>query len=205
MLVARDNIKNKVIRLCSHRAYYFDEDGIYRSVSDKEALKMDMPNIGTRLNGECFLLTWDVYTDINVYNKNYVRMAISKLKEGDSLKTFEEYLSTVKSKKHLKPEGLDRFITRIDKPVFVRTPENQNEETFDFIYVHLNLIINWDEDKAEYIKKNVKEIDQRVLEMLEADMEMKRYGIPIGFLKLSRRVLKDKRRILEYLFEIREV
>lgn len=203
MRMILDDITNLVVRKANHRLYYFDSKGIYHSVPEEVGLSMNFSNIIYRYDGSFYIDT--SFLSNLVPNNGISVSAISKLKEGDTLEDLDYLLCNTKYKYHTKPIGLDRFITRIEPPIFIRTPENENINTFDFIYVDLNLIVDWNEDKLQYIKKNIKAIDEMVLDRLESNISFKKYGIPINFLKLGRRSLKNNGRLLEYVFELKSI
>lgn len=197
------DITNLVVRKANHKLYYFDSKGIYHGVPEEVGLSMNFSNIFFRYDGSFYIDTSFLY---NLATNNTITVsAISKLKEGDTLEDLDYLICNTKFKHHTKPSGLDRFITRIEPPIFIRTPENENINTFDFIYVDLNLIVDWNEDKLQYIKKNIKAIDEMVLDKLESNISFKKYGIPINFLKLGRRSLKNNGRLLEYVFELKSI
>ena len=85
--------------------------------SFEEAKKMEFINIGPRMDNSSNISGTYRYA-IDGYNCILQKKAISKLKVGDTIEKLEEYLEEVKLEKHNKPEGLDRFITKINKPIF---------------------------------------------------------------------------------------
>lgn len=104
----------------------------------------------------------------------------------------------------IKPEGVERFITKIGRPRFVRIPENYNQNTFDYIYVDVCIIHEWNKDKMEYIQKNVDEIKQKVCNKLDKNKQFKNFGVPLNFLKLSRLTVKNND-IIEFVFEFKNI
>lgn len=204
MRVIYERIINQVMRISKGKVFYFDTQGTYQCVSLKEAKGMDFSNLHIRGNGTVYFDS--DYKKLVEPSTNYhlIRMAIARLKKGDTIKEFEYHLAHVEIKTIPKPEGLDRFITRIEPPVFIRVPENPKEETFDYIYIEVNIVIEWEQDKKQYIRENMKEINRRVIEKIKSDKKFKKYGLPISFLKIGRITLENAR-TLEYVFEIKEV
>lgn len=74
--------------------------------------------------------------------------------------------------------GLDRFITKIEKPAFIREPENDNKNTFDMIKMYVNICNDWPERK-NYIKHNIKEIMRIVTGNLSENKTFQKYNVPI--------------------------
>ena len=108
-------------------------------------------------------------------NQTILRMAIARLKEGDTIDTFYNYLKTVKPVKHPKPEGLDRFLSKFEKPVFIRKPENENLKTFDYIHLDISVLHEWETDRIQYISDNISEIKKRVINYLSNSKSYQKY------------------------------
>lgn len=199
---------NYVLRVCKKRVYYFDENKIYKSISLEMAKKRNLKGIHFVSEDRCFLdVRYSMYfPEIEYCTENLVlwKKAVTKLKEGDTIEDFKNYLSSTRIESHEKPSGVDRFIGKIDKPIFVREPENENKNTFDYIYIDILIIQNWETDKMEYIKENMYEIRRRVVEKLQNDRSFEKYGVPINFLKISRITLK-RDSILQFVFELKEI
>ena len=201
------DITNKVIRMRDKSIYYFDNQGVYRSVPLAKARSMQLQNIDK--------LWYDGSYNVNVIrelqdknlkinNVTLLLKVIAMLKEGDTIETFDEYLATTNIEKHEKPSELDRFITKIEKPKFVREPSNQNPNTFDFIYTDVNIIQEWSEDRLTYIQKHKKQIFKMLLEQLEKNKSFQKFGVPINFLKVSRITLR-RDSVLEFVLELKEI
>ena len=131
-------------------------------------------------------------------NLIFLRMAYSKLEEGDTIEDLKRYYANAgfSSKEPLRE--IDYFVTKVGKPIFIRKPEN-----IDYIYIDLNLAIDWKCDKLEYYKENRKDIDEMAVKKIENSQSFKKYGIPINFLKISRKTFKNQRRVLQYVFELK--
>ena len=144
-----------------------------------------------------------------------LKRAIAGLEEGDTyeklekrLEEREEYyrnLYKIKKEKgeyHNHPEGLDRFIARICKPIILREPENDNPDTFDIIKVQMELITEWEEDRKRYICSNKEEIVRRAVEKIRTDRGFRRYGVEVNVLALTKMMMLD-RNTLELIFELK--
>lgn len=200
-----EKIAYMAIRLCKGNVYFFDNEGIYRKVSIDDAKKMNLKCFYVREDGSVYLILSDfVYYMTKVSNQNLIKMALCQLNPGDNIEKFEYYLQTVQMNIREKPKGLDRFITKIKSPIFIRKPENPKVNTFDYIYIDLNIVSEWEEERKKYIKKHLKEIYEKVINELEKDKDFQKYGVPISFLKISRITL-TKSNVLEFVLEIKEV
>lgn len=194
------------------KLYYFDEHETVQCISIQEAREKDLKNLYS------YDLCWnDAYSRTRttefihrLFQENYFTkknfsllcQCMCMLKIGDTTKQLDKHLSTVKLRKECNPINLDRFITKIEHPFFIREPENQNRKTFDIIKIQANIIENWPEDKKQYIKKNIKEITTMVIKKLENNQSFKKYGIPINFLRLSHITLTHDSGIL-FIFELK--
>ena len=201
------DISNKILRLCNGLCYYFDQEGIYRCVSIKEAKKMHL-KLDSLTMEEWFPYhleknkIYHGYIELISNNGNLVRKVIRQLEVGDTIEVFEEYLENTVIQRHVKPSGIDRFITKIEEPIFACATENPNQDTFDFVYVYVNIISKWEENRLTYIQKHKKEILKMVLDKIEASKRFQKFGIPINFLKASHVVLK-RNSVLEFVFELK--
>lgn len=199
------NLTNVVLRKVKDEVYYFDEQGVYRRTlinEINETVKMNLFNIFGDIR-------WDKFTNYSLIfgnlNKRSIDEIIGKLNEGDSIETFYEQLSTVKTTKRISmPQGIERFITKIGKPMFIREPENDRKNSFDFISIEANIVANWEQDRMQYIKENKDKIIDMVISKLEKDRSFKRYGIPINFLKLSKITLRSKCNYIQFVFELKK-
>lgn len=201
------DITNKVIRARDKRIYYFDNQGVYRSVPLAKARSMQLQNIDRLWYDGSYNV--NVIRDlqdknIKINNVTLLLKVIAMLKEGDTIETFDEYLATTNIEKHEKPTGLNLFITKIEKPVFYREPSNKKTNTFDFIYIDVNIIQEWSEDRLTYIQKHRKAIFKRVLEQLEKNKSFQKFGLPINFLKVSRITLR-RDSVLEFVLELKKI
>ena len=113
-------------------------------------------------------------------------MAYCQLKNGDTIEDLKRYYHNSKFEKKEPLKELDYFVTKISQPKFIRIPENPNINTFDYIYIDLNLAITWKYDKKDYFIKNKKEIDKMVTSKIERSNQFQKYNIPINLLRLAR-------------------
>ncbi len=213
MYVAPKNFKitDTVLRVCSKKYYYFNKDGKYSCMSEKEILNSDIYIDGFIFgeNGQvrCYC---DHELDLlcralNISeNKVMAKMAIAKMNIGDEVQDLVKYYNNVSFEEH-KIEEIDRFITRIDNPNFVCVPENPNKNTtFDFIHMYVGIVSEWDVDRVEYIKQNIGEIDKKVINKLKKNSSFLKYGVPVNVLKLSKRTIVLRRSELHYVFELKK-
>ena len=193
---------NHALRSCKGQYYYFDENGIYRNIPEKEAKEI-LDNVYERANGSTFYMIknhirWNV--DLNILSSS-----LGRLKIGESFDDFKEIYQKVEFRHEEKPKGLDRFITKIDSPRFIRMPENRGLEVFDFIHIDIFLVTEWENDEYTYILKNKKEIIRRVLEKIKNDRSFKKYSVPINFLKLAKVTYSKRQNLVRFVFELKEV
>lgn len=196
------DLLNKAVRSLRGEYYYFDENGIYQKVNEKEALKI-LKNVFQRIDGSTYYLIYDVFCKVE--NANIFRSAISKMQVGQTFEEFEVIYANTEIVKHEKPKGLDRFILKIDSPVFVRLPENSKPDVFDYIHVDVFVVSEWRSDIYEYIKENQKDIKERVLKSLEQDRKFKKYALPMNFLKLENATYSRRRNLIRFVFELKRL
>lgn len=200
----RNEIKNKVIRLRNKKVGYFDNEGVFREVSEEKAISMDFPELAVLEDGRVYLRKWFTYsTPLKDENGRILQMAIAILKEGDTIDDLYNYLKILKPKKHTLPEGLDRFLAKMGRPEFVREPGNHNTKTFDFIHLDVYIVHVWETNKIQYIKDNLPEIKERVIEHLQKYKSFQRYGVPVGFLKITNITLTHDD-ALHFIFELKK-
>ena len=146
-----------------------------------------------------------------------LRKAMAMLKEGDNYSDLERYLKEsfdyynnmykVMAKKkgiyHDKPEGLDRFIVKILKPIILRVPENNNPNSFDIIKVQMDIISQWNTDRTQYIKENKKEIVRRAVEKIAQDKGFIKLGVNVNVLALTK-MLRLNDNMIELIFELKK-
>lgn len=196
-----EKIKNNVLRKAGGYAYYFDEEGVYRKVPVVEVAKLNLLNVHMLGKGDFWYEEYFIRSLI-CQNANLAIKIVCKLEEGDTFDDLVFYIQNTKLRSHEKLGGLDRFITKIEIPRFERVPENSNKNTFDFIYIDINIVTTWEEDRIQYIKNNMKKIYKKVIEKLENCKAFNKYGVPTNFLKISRITLKSNS-VLQFVLELK--
>ena len=199
------NLINCVMRKIGDKVYYFDENGIYQSMAVEEA--KENPTLKNRISikkGNDYFWDLSVETGLHIENSILFKSAVAKMKEGDTLEDLEKYVQEARIQRHPKPIGLDKFIIGIDKPIIQRETGNDNTKTFDFIFVEVRIILNWDGDRCKYIKENMKAIKDRVIKKVSDDKSFKKFGVPVNILRLSRVTLR-RDNVLEFVFELKEI
>lgn len=99
---------------------------------------------------------------------------------------------------------LERFITKIDRPIMERDTDNLNVKTFDFVRVHM-YTLTYEENPLNLIKKYRKDILAMALEQIEKSKRFKHYGLPINFLKLDHFTYCDNQKMIELLFTLKPI
>jgi len=195
-----------VARQKQGKVYYFDQDGIYRCVSIEEA-KQHKELCPVIRNDESVFFVRELSSFLAVENINLflLRKCIcQQLKIGDSIADLDDYLSREEFESKSKPEEIERFVTNIGTPIFTRVPENPNKGTFDFIFIQVNIISKWKEDRNKYIHGHLKEIKDMVIGKLKSSRSFKKYGVPVNFLRITRVTLK-KDSTLEFVMELKTI
>ena len=205
-------ITNTVFRVRLKKYYYFNEDGVYSCMSEKEILNSDI-YIGGFYWGEngqvkcyCDNELKLLFRTLNIgENERMAKMAITKMNLGDKVQDLEKYYNGISFKKHT-IEGIDRFITRIDNPQFFCSPENPNKSTtFDFIHIDVGIVSEWSMDRVEYIKQNIDEIDKKVIDKIQNNTSFLKYGVPVNILKATQRTIVLRMSKLHYVFELKKI
>lgn len=195
-----EKIKNNVLRKAGGYAYYFDEEGVYHKVPVGEVAKLNLLNVNIR-EGD-FGYDKQQIGKVICEDLRLALKIICKLKEGDTIENLAYYIENTKLEPKKKAEGLDRFITKIKASRFERVPENINKDTFDFIYIDVNIVTAWEEDRMQYIKNNIQKIYNRIIQKLETNKAFSKYGVPTDFLKISRITLKSNS-VLQFVLELK--
>ena len=93
-----------------------------------------------------------------------VEKALTRLKVGDDIQTLNDTITQIKKEKKEAYQAahpsdtLDRFIAKIEKPIFERTAGNTQKGTFDFIRIEVSIVTQWHTNRVGYIKEHQKEI-----------------------------------------------
>lgn len=145
--------------------------------------------------GEQFAAKVKLITEDGIYSKNveYLRSTSKKLKIDifDLLEMDSDTLN---------------FLYKINpgKIVIHRDPENTNQNTFDFIYVPINVCYcNFDiEKRNKWIKENSRRLFKIALIRLKNDRSFKKFDIPTNFLKATMRIDRDGTAL--FIFELKD-
>ena len=209
----KEDLKMLAIRHLGGKIYYFDNDGICRTIEDK-TIKRQIAGLNCQIKGVVYDRQKNQLFVGHFCNYNTWRNAASRIKEGDTIDRFLDYYAhpVVVSRAPTMPkpipkieDGLDYLITRIDKPDYCREPENLNKKTFDFIVVRVFLVTeNAFPGRNQYIKENLKGICERAAGRIEKDYQFARFGVPINVLKLSSAKLIRHGSYLELIFELKD-
>ena len=198
------DLTDVILRVKKGKVYYFDSKGIYRSTSVQRAWSLKNSSVVGK-NGKRRLDAIVIVMEYFDYeNGSLLIKAICSLQEGDTIEKFKQILETIEYEERPKPSGIERFVTKIEKPVFERVPENPKTNTFDYIIVDVNIVTDWEEDRREYIQKHRKEIFEKALQKVEGDRTFQRFGIPINFLRISTVTLK-RDSVLEFILELKQL
>ncbi len=206
------SVCNTVFRVSNGKFYFFDSNGKYTLLKEKEIVRSDI-FIGSLYISHSSEKAWyDCETELRKLGEKWGcdnvairKKAITQMQLGDTEETFGNLVRNVNFKKRDLPQGIDRFITRVGKPEFFCTPENPNKDTtFDFIHVYVDVVVNWD-NKMEYIKSNLGEIKEKVLKKIGNDRRFKSFKVPVNILKLSEVTMRNKTSELKFVFEIKSI
>lgn len=74
------------------------------------------------------------------------------------------------------------YILTVDKPSFRRETGNTNNKTFDFIDILMTTRSN--DANKEKVLANRNEINRKAIEAIEKDRSFKKFGVPVGVLKM---------------------
>lgn len=189
-----EGILLKPVRIKGQDMYLFDESGIYR--------KTQKPTEYNSTRSQ-FLLWSSRKIGSAVWTK-----AAKRFEEGDTLREcIDCYYQTKIYSNPISHSPLDLLVTKVYPASFERVPENDDNKTFDFIRVYVNLshtvYDSWEQLKLG-VQENKKAIDSMVIEKVVSDRRFKRFGIPFSALRLSSITL-TKGYFLEYVFELKKV
>ncbi len=142
----------------------------------------------------------------NKINLNRLKKVLGITAVGTSFDEFKEIYEKTKLEHHEKPKGLDRFITKIDKPQFIVADSNaKKSKVFDYIHIDVGIITEWESDIYKYICSNKDEIISRILEKIKESSSFKKYSVPINVLKLTDIKYSRRLNIIRCIFELKEL
>lgn len=139
--------------------------------------------------------------------------AKKRIHEGDSVADFETKLteafdSLMKPKEKSEfeklelSEDLQRFVTKIEKPIVLRIPENERKKSFDIIRQGINLNTSF-ENKEQFLKDHMKDIIRMSNAKLSDSTSFKKYKVPISCLAITR-IYKDDPNHLIIVYELKK-
>lgn len=202
------------LRKARKKVWFFDRSGVCCVLSLDEFLKQyharlrDIHKDSTNLNyygadvsgDDVFWIKCSEYTT-NPDTRHLsliLATAGTYLEPGDTLEDYFRYIDEcrewynyvyyrkrVDGRVRELPEGVSRFVTKIDRPNFIRYPENSAKNTFDMIKLDVYTVTVWDEDKLKYFKHHMKDIYTMVLDKLTTSKSFLRYNVPVGCLALT--------------------
>lgn len=135
---------------------------------------------------------------------NHMRAAMLHVTEG---MTFEEFMKGPLEggswTAWWRYDPIMRYIT-FNKPAiqFVRSPENQNKKTFD--YIHVPIGISGCKDKLDFVKKNYKGIANETIKMLSENKKFTKFGVPVNCLRVEKAVITRQSELL-LTFGLKEI
>lgn len=199
------DLSNFVVRRRKNKYVYFNDKGKIEILNQNCIIKSNAINLIVPIDGKLDYSDADIYClpHMGFTNLLFLKMAYCKLEEGDTIEDLKRYYANPEFSSKEPLREIDYFVTKVGKPIFIRKPENIDNNSFDYIYIDLNLAIDWKCDKLEYYMKNRKAIDEMAVKKIENSYTFKKYGIPINFLKISRKTFVNKRRVLQYVFELK--
>lgn len=131
-----------------------------------------------------------------------IGMACRRSYDGISMEDFKKLVSEMEKMRSKSKSEFEKFFTI--KPVrFERETGNRKKDTFDFIRVDVG-VPGYGMDKTEFIKGNINELNQKVLQKIKDNKRFQKFGVPINFLKLSNVVLRCDD-LIEFTFELKDV
>ena len=199
------DFSNFVVKRRKNKYVYFNDKGKIEILNQNCIIKSNAINLIVPIDGKLDYSDGYIYnlTHMGFTNLLFLKMAYSKLEEGDTIEDLKRYYANPEFSSKEPLREIDYFVTKVGKPIFIRKPENIDNNSFDYIYIDLNLAIDWKCDKLEYYKENRKDIDEMAVKKIENSQSFKKYGIPINFLKISRKTFINQRRVLQYVFELK--
>lgn len=79
----------------------------------------------------------------------------------------------------------EKFVTRIGKPKIYRLPNNTDKNSFDKVFIKVNISKKWEGDKSLYAQEHMDEIKGMVFD------KIKNNGINTEYLKIISVTLKE--------------
>lgn len=201
--------------------FYFDEGGVYRE--DREKYYGSI-NICRTIRVEVCDSTRNriYYECLNDWQTSSFYRGLVRLKPGQTFDdwvhlSMDIYLHPNKYgwyvygdekkavefswKQKAKENPMIRYVTMNGHVKFARIPENENKGSFDYILA--SAYISAVDDKFEFVKEHKKEVLTYMLDHISNMKRFKKYGVPIGILKVGKCVL-GRDGYLYVTFEIKD-
>ena len=206
----RDKLKMYAFNIIDKKVFYFDQDGIVRIIPyEKREEYPEIKGLIGGFDGHTYIDFWQVHFILfERVNFRVLQMALSRIKEGDSIDDMERYINTLypKSSEEKQKDELERFICRVYRPEFLRVPENTNKKTFDFITIEASVLsAEAMQNRDEYLRQNISEICGRLIKKIEKSCSFQKYGIPISCLRASEITFHKKISLLKVVFELKQL
>lgn len=179
-----NNMKMRILSCTRGYYWFFNEKGILSIISEN----CDPMEYGLKVIRE---------ETTRRYSDGEIQRTLLQMRSGD---TYEKFRRLMRGE-HLYSDietSVDDFICKIYRPDFVRSAENEKENTFDFIYVDVSILSKEVfPGRDKFIQKHGNEIGAKVLAKLERLKIFKKYGVPISSLQISRMTLIQKCNMLQ--------
>ena len=134
----------------------------------------------------------------------------NSMKEGDNLDRFIDVYNESAFRRywlHTNFKTIDLVIGKIEKPIISRYPENDNEDTFDYIQMIVNISYLGSSDErnkqVNFLKKYIPKITEEVYEKLGEDQRFKKFNVPVNLLEVTKCPFTNDKRLF-YIFEIKK-
>lgn len=220
-------MKNYVYLVCDKTGltYYFDDDEKLNRIPEWEAVKLLKNKELTGMKREQYsdnTYLWYPTVRLDEIEKaailtSQIPCSFKRIKQKIAYgrktgsvrlpnKAYEKSWNPHNREGRLLNDGFDleRFITKIDKPIMERDIDNTNTKSFDFIRLQM-FTVTYESDPLEIIKKYKKEILEMALEKIENSRRFKHYGLPVNFLKLDKFTYCRSSNMIELLFILKPI
>lgn len=203
-------IANTVYKVFQGKLYYFNDKGVYTCEKIEDVLPKDIAIRKVKIEKGRKAINCRPYNTICLGNmlgfRDYhvFQRAFARLKPGDTLETLADYCKNdVEYGKRKKPDEIHRFVTKIQKPKFVKKPGSN--KAYDYIYVDANIVFEWKMDKAKYVAENEENLAKMILEEIATKKSVAQYKIP-AFEKLEIKSVRldENINVLYYVFALKK-
>lgn len=196
--IIKNDINNKIIRKYRNKLFFFNKNGIYTSIPEEDAQYLFLDNYP--IKG----FPVDLRNVFQSYNVDICKMrsAISHLEEGQTVEELEFLYTNTHFVQHTSLDEINRFMQRIESPLFLRNPENFNKKTFDMIKVRVCIAKYWSDNRIDYIRQNWDIICENVIDKISNSKKFQKYNVPINFLQLTECIFCSDS-TLQFVFELK--